>query len=73
MAYDHCVIIVVLMHIRELAEILGQVKPPIATKDEIERSGLEVLKAKDLPQFVEANKVASNTTERVSIHFSHIA
>ncbi|KAF8636219.1 hypothetical protein AX17_003705 [Amanita inopinata Kibby_2008] len=51
----------------ELAELLGQVKPPTATKEEIERSGLQVIKASLVPQYEREGKVASNCTERCLI------
>ncbi|KDQ11113.1 hypothetical protein BOTBODRAFT_35649 [Botryobasidium botryosum FD-172 SS1] len=51
---------------RALAELLGQVKPQVATKDDIEKSGLEVIKGADLKRYEEEGKVASLTTDRVS-------
>lgn len=50
---------------RELAELLGQVKPPIATREEIEKSGLEVFKASLLQEYEANGKVASNCVDRV--------
>jgi hypothetical protein len=50
---------------RELAELLGQVKPPTATREDIESSGLEVIKPTVLGQYEKDGKVASNCIERV--------
>lgn len=50
---------------RELADILGQVKPPTASKEDIERSGLEVIQASSLEEYEKTERVASNCTERV--------
>lgn len=52
------------MH-RELADLLGQVKPPVASKEDIEKSGLEIIKSSSLPEYEKLGKVASNTVERV--------
>ena len=56
---------------RELAELLGQVKPPTATKEEIDKSGLQVMKASDLQRFEQEGKVSSNCVERVRIANPH--
>ena len=37
---------------RELAELLGQVKPPVATREDIDKSGLQVISAGDLEEYV---------------------
>jgi hypothetical protein len=50
---------------RELAELLGQVKPPTVSKEEIEQSGLEILKPATLEQYEKEGKVSSNCTEKV--------
>ena len=50
---------------RELAEIMGQVKPPTATKEEIERAGLEVVQPTVLAQYEKEGRVASNCIEKV--------
>jgi hypothetical protein len=52
-------------HSRELAELLGQVKPPTVSKEDIEKSGLEVIKSSQVAQYEKENKIASNCTERV--------
>jgi hypothetical protein len=58
---------------RELAELLGQVKPPTATREEIDRSGLEVVQPSVLADYEKEGKVASNCTEKVrSISFVSI-
>ncbi|KAF8583360.1 hypothetical protein K439DRAFT_1661343 [Ramaria rubella] len=51
----------------ELADLLGQVKPPVASKEDIENSGLEILKASTLPDYEKSGKVAYNTVERCLI------
>lgn len=51
----------------ELAELLGQVKPPTATKEDIEKSGLEIIKPKQLAQFEKAGKISANCVERCLI------
>jgi len=51
----------------ELAELLGQVKPPVASKDDIENSGLEIIRKADLKQYEDDSKVASNCVERCLI------
>ena len=54
---------------RELAELLGQVKPPTVSKEEIERSGLEIIKASMLEEYEKQGRVASNCIDRVRIFF----
>ncbi|EIN12470.1 hypothetical protein PUNSTDRAFT_141167 [Punctularia strigosozonata HHB-11173 SS5] len=51
----------------ELAELLGQVKPPVATRDDIEKSGLQIIKPSDLAQYEKEGKVASNCVDRCLI------
>lgn len=51
----------------ELADLLGQVKPPTATRDDIEKSGLEVITASQLDEYVSHNRVSSNCAERCLI------
>ena len=50
---------------RELAELLGQVKPPVATQEDIEKSGLQIILANELGEYERQGKVASNCVERV--------
>lgn len=52
---------------RELAELLGQVKPPTVSREEIEKSGLEIIKASSLEHYEKSGRVSSNCTERVRI------
>ncbi|KAL0578558.1 hypothetical protein V5O48_003408 [Marasmius crinis-equi] len=51
----------------DIAELLGQVKPPTASKEDIERSGLEVIKATQVGQYEQEKKISSNCTERCLI------
>jgi hypothetical protein len=55
-------------HDRELAELLGQVKPPTASKEEIDKSGLEVIKADSLEEYAKDGRVATNCVDRVWNH-----
>ena len=52
---------------RALAELLGQVKPPVATKDDIEHSGLQVIKTEKIAEYAQNGQIAINTIERVSL------
>lgn len=45
---------------------MGQVKPPVATREDIDNSGLQIIKSSDLPRLEEEGRVASNCVERVS-------
>ncbi|KAI0754665.1 hypothetical protein C8Q80DRAFT_1094074 [Daedaleopsis nitida] len=51
----------------ELAELLGQVKPPVATREDIDKSGLQVIQYSDLERYEQEGKVASNCVERCLI------
>ncbi|KAF9468743.1 hypothetical protein BDZ94DRAFT_1294288 [Collybia nuda] len=51
----------------ELAELLGQVKPPTVTKEDIDKSGLEIIKAAQVEQYEQDGKISSNCTERCLI------
>lgn len=53
---------------RELAELLGQVKPPTVSKEDIENSGLEIIKASMLEEYEKQGHVASSCIERVRIY-----
>ena len=55
---------------RELAEMLGHVKPPTVTKEEIDKSGLETIKPAMLSAYEAKGKIASSCTERVCL--SHL-
>ena len=58
---------------RELAELLGQVKPPVATREDIDKSGLQVISAGDLEEYEKQGRVASNCVERVRRSFSPLS
>ncbi|KAJ3504927.1 hypothetical protein NLJ89_g7679 [Agrocybe chaxingu] len=51
----------------ELADLLGHVKPPTVSKDEIEKSGLETIKASQVAQYEKDGKISSNCTDRCLI------
>ena len=53
----------------ELADLLGQVKPPTATKEEIEKSGLQVFKASKIGEYEREGKISGNCVERVCVSF----
>jgi hypothetical protein len=58
---------------RELAELLGQAKPPTATREEIDKSGLQIIKGSELLQYEEEGKVASNCVDRVRAMFVEVS
>ncbi|KAJ2925561.1 hypothetical protein H1R20_g11535, partial [Candolleomyces eurysporus] len=51
----------------ELAEMLGNVKPPTVTKEDIDKSGLETIKPALLSSYEKQGRVASSCTERCLI------
>ncbi|KAI0350339.1 hypothetical protein OH77DRAFT_1489199 [Trametes cingulata] len=51
----------------ELAELLGQVKPQVATREDIEKSDLKTVKFRELEQYEREGKVASSCVERCLI------
>ena len=53
---------------RELAALIGQVKPPTATPEDIEKSGLQIIKSADIPHYAAEGGVASNCIDRVSLN-----
>ncbi|KAF8321994.1 uncharacterized protein EI90DRAFT_2489705 [Cantharellus anzutake] len=53
-----------------LAEFLGQVKPPVATREDIEKAGLEVIKKQQLAEYLKGDKIAPNTSDRCLICLS---
>jgi hypothetical protein len=55
---------------RELAELLGQVKPPTVSKDDIEKSGLEIIKASMLEEYEKQGRVANNCIDRVRVRLT---
>jgi len=52
---------------RELAALIGQVKPPTATREDIEKSGLQIIKPREIPQYAAEGRVASNCIDRVRL------
>lgn len=52
---------------RELAELLGQVKPPTVSKEDIDKSGLEIIRASLLEEYEKQGRVASNCIDKVRI------
>ncbi len=48
-----------------LAEFLGQVKPPVATREDIEKAGLDVIKPQQLADYLKGDKIATNTADGV--------
>lgn len=69
-AHHSCISLIVLcifLQFRELAELLGQVKPPTATREDIDNSGLQIIKASEMKRCEEEGKVASNCTDRVRV------
>jgi len=51
----------------ELAALLGQVKPPVATPEDIENSGLQIIRSGDIEQYAADSKVAANCIDRCLI------
>jgi len=51
----------------ELADLLGQVKPQTVTKEEIDKSGLEIISPETLNQYEQERKVSSNCLDRCLI------
>jgi len=51
----------------ELAALIGQVKPPTATPEDIEKSGLQIIKSTQIPQYAAEGKVASSCIDRCLI------
>ncbi|KAG8214705.1 hypothetical protein J3R82DRAFT_9790 [Butyriboletus roseoflavus] len=51
----------------ELAELLGQVKPPTVSKEDIDKSGLEIMQASMLAEYEKQGRVASNCIDRCLI------
>ena len=52
-----------------LAEFLGQVKPPVATREDIEKAGLELIKPSQLTDYLKEDKIATNTADGVRVTF----
>ncbi|KAI0671037.1 hypothetical protein C8Q78DRAFT_973629 [Trametes maxima] len=51
----------------ELAELLGSVKPQVATREDIEKSDLQTVKFSELEQYEREGRVASNCVDRCLI------
>jgi hypothetical protein len=47
-----------------IGELMGQVKPPTATAEEVEQSGLKVVDASEIMGMVERNEIISSSAER---------
>lgn len=62
---DSIVTRILMLRDRELAELLGQVKPPVATREDIDKSGLQIIKSTDLEQYEKEGRVAANCIDRV--------
>src|ERR1700761_6733831 len=53
---------------QELAELLGQVKPPTATKEDIGNSGLDVIRSSVLADYEKVRWIASMCVDRVRLY-----
>ncbi|OJT15574.1 hypothetical protein TRAPUB_6321 [Trametes pubescens] len=51
----------------ELAELLGQVKPQVATREDIDKSDLQIVKYSELEKYEREGRVSSNCVERCLI------
>lgn len=51
----------------ELAALIGQAKPPTATPEDIEKSGLQIIQSTDIQQYAADGKVASSCIDRCMI------
>jgi hypothetical protein len=51
----------------ELAELLGQVKPPTASKEDIDNSGLEVIRSGVLTEYEKVGRIAPMCVDRVCL------
>ncbi|CCM00616.1 uncharacterized protein FIBRA_02652 [Fibroporia radiculosa] len=51
----------------ELAELLGQVKPPVATQEDIDNSGLQIIKSTEIAHYEMEGRLASNCVDRCLI------
>ena len=52
-----------------LSEALGQHKPPVATKDDIAKAGLQVIKGSDIPTAVQDGRVHEMCLDRCLVSF----
>ena len=53
-----------------LAELMGQVKPPTATSEDIDNSGLEVIKGFTVKTYCAEGKVLENSADRCMVCLS---
>ena len=53
----------------ELAELLGQVKPPTASKEDIDNSGLEIIRSSVLAEYEKIGRIAPMCVDRVRFFF----
>jgi hypothetical protein len=53
----------------ELAELLGQAKPQTASKEDIDNSGLEVIRVGSLAEYEKVGRVAPMCVDRVCSFF----
>ena len=53
----------------ELAELLGQVNPPTATKKDIDNSGLEVIRSSVLVEYEKVGRIAPMCVDRVRLRY----
>jgi hypothetical protein len=51
----------------ELAELLGQVKPPTASKEDIDNSGLEIIRSGVLAEYEKIGRIAPMCVDRVRV------
>jgi hypothetical protein len=62
-----CAHVCICMYVsRELVDLLGQTKPPTASKEDIDNSGLEIIRRDQVVAREQEGRVASNCIERVS-------
>ena len=57
----------------ELVELLGNAKSSTASREDIERSGLEVIKRSQLEEYEKSKKISSNCAERVCFFFEFLS
>lgn len=60
------------MSFRELIDWLGQMKSPVVTQEDINKSGLVMFKAKDFPTKQKNEEVSDNCVDKVSRLYQHM-
>lgn len=55
-----------------MGELLGEAKPPTATAEEVEQSGLKVVKGSEISSLVEGKQVLEGSADRCLVSFSSI-